>query len=206
MSESFTSMSRSSVISASTAEHEVKRNLKLVRECLRAISTSRKLNTNKPSRLESRRSTSSLQRRDLINIAGGNKRGTLSQIGGNERGRDRILCKRRSSLLERRAIRTNLIEIRSSITRSANTIAVPSSHLADTLSLVSRNLPKGHHLQPYCGNPNLVKQAGNMRILRRGSKNFPHTQVHRAGGALVRDNELFRSAVFQAKAGKITLL
>ena len=32
MSESFTSMSRSSVISASTAEHEVKRNLKLVRE------------------------------------------------------------------------------------------------------------------------------------------------------------------------------
>ena len=194
------------IVSTSPTEDEIERDFKLVVEQLVAISITWKLNANQESRLEARSSASSLQRRNRIDVAGGDKRGTLSQVGGDKRRLHSVLCERRSSLLERRTIGTDLVVARFSATRSTQSVAIPSSHLSNTLILVELDLPERSHLQPNRSDTDLIENAGNMRILRRGAKNIPHTQEHRAGVFARGNSKDLIFAVFQAEAGCVSLL
>lgn len=195
-----------SVISTSPAEDEIKRDFKLVVEELVAIGLAWELNANQESRLEAWSGTGSLQRRNLLDIAGRDKRGTLSQISSNKRSLHRVLSERRSTLLERRAIRTDLIVARLGVTRSTQAVTIPSSNLSKTLILIELDLPERGHLQPDRSDTDLIKNASNMCILRCRAKNIPHTQVHRAGLFARGNSKDLIFAVFQTEAGCVSLL
>lgn len=196
-----------SVISTSTTEDEIKRDFKLVIEELVAIGLAWELNANQESRLEAWSSTGSLQRRNLLDIAGRDKRSAFSQVGGNKRRLHSVLSERRSTLLEGRTIGTNLVVARLSIIASSTqTVTIPSSHLGKTLVLIELNLPERSHLQPDRSDTDLIKNASNMRILRCGAKNIPHTQEHRAGFFATSNDKGHIFAVFQAEAGCVSLL
>lgn len=168
-------MSCSRIISAGTAEDKIKRNFYLVHKLHRTFLSSRYRNSDQKRRFKAGSSTSSFQRRNLIYITCRNKRGTLSQISSDDRSAHRVLSERRGSLLVRRAIRADLVIVRSSVTSLADSITVPCGNLCHTQRIVNSHLPKRGQPEFDSRNTDLIEQPCNMGILRGRSEDIPHT-------------------------------